>query len=163
MQNEYGWWMWTLERTETNAAVHGELGWSSFWEREVKAKVAFVASVGGGWAGCESGESVFDGGLGGCCFNTDTRITDIRVTNIRRIRTRIFMPKHGSMHLQRNGPVSGRRSIDPRTGVTIRFHVFHKDQERRRKWFINSRRNDLSHLTLDNIGSKRVYLYPNCY
>jgi hypothetical protein len=50
-------------------------------------------------------------GLGGYCLNTDTRITDIRVTNIRRIRirTRIFMPKHGSMHLQRNAPAPGTR------------------------------------------------------
>ncbi|ELU05939.1 hypothetical protein CAPTEDRAFT_185937 [Capitella teleta] len=34
-----------LERTVRNAAVHGESGWSSFWEREVKAKVAFVVRV----------------------------------------------------------------------------------------------------------------------
>ncbi|ELU04289.1 hypothetical protein CAPTEDRAFT_210961 [Capitella teleta] len=45
MQNEYGRWMWRLERTVRNAAVHGESGWSSFWEREVKAKVAFVVRV----------------------------------------------------------------------------------------------------------------------
>ncbi|ELT95607.1 hypothetical protein CAPTEDRAFT_210535 [Capitella teleta] len=45
MQNEYGRWMWRLERTVRNAAVHGESGWSSYWEREVKAKVAFVVRV----------------------------------------------------------------------------------------------------------------------
>ncbi|ELU08790.1 hypothetical protein CAPTEDRAFT_193247, partial [Capitella teleta] len=45
MQNEYGRWMWRLERTVRNAAVQGESGWSSFWEREVKAKVAFVVRV----------------------------------------------------------------------------------------------------------------------
>ncbi|ELU04660.1 hypothetical protein CAPTEDRAFT_198113 [Capitella teleta] len=45
MQNEYGRWMWRLERTVRNAAVHGESGWSLFWEREVKAKVAFVVRV----------------------------------------------------------------------------------------------------------------------
>ncbi|ELU12759.1 hypothetical protein CAPTEDRAFT_192582 [Capitella teleta] len=42
MQNEYGRYMWRLERTVRNAAVHGESGWSLFWERQVKAKVAFV-------------------------------------------------------------------------------------------------------------------------
>ncbi|ELU11715.1 hypothetical protein CAPTEDRAFT_223095 [Capitella teleta] len=45
MQNEYGWWMWRLKRTVRNAVVHGESGWSSFWEREMKAKVAFVVRV----------------------------------------------------------------------------------------------------------------------
>ncbi|ELT96537.1 hypothetical protein CAPTEDRAFT_216074 [Capitella teleta] len=45
MQNEFGPWMWRLDRTVRNAAVHGESGWSSFWEREVKAKVAFVKCV----------------------------------------------------------------------------------------------------------------------
>ncbi|ELT94825.1 hypothetical protein CAPTEDRAFT_210721 [Capitella teleta] len=45
MQNEYGRWMWRLEKTVRNAAVHGESGRSSFWEREVKAKVAFVVRM----------------------------------------------------------------------------------------------------------------------
>ncbi|ELU15191.1 hypothetical protein CAPTEDRAFT_219443 [Capitella teleta] len=46
--HQYGPWMWRLEtqeRTVSNVAVHGESGWSSFWESEVKAKVAFVVRV----------------------------------------------------------------------------------------------------------------------
>ncbi|ELU15661.1 hypothetical protein CAPTEDRAFT_187138 [Capitella teleta] len=45
MQNEYGRWMWRLKRTVRNTAVHGESGWSSFWERKVKEKVSFVVRV----------------------------------------------------------------------------------------------------------------------
>ncbi|ELU12026.1 hypothetical protein CAPTEDRAFT_188109 [Capitella teleta] len=50
MQSEFGRWLWRVDMSVRNAAVQGESGWSTFEEREVKAKMAFVRKIlwGGG-------------------------------------------------------------------------------------------------------------------
>ena len=45
MQREVGRWLWRVEKSVRNGVVHGETGWSSFWEREAKVRVAFMCRV----------------------------------------------------------------------------------------------------------------------
>jgi hypothetical protein len=45
MQMAFGRWMWGFHKSVRNGIVHGESGWSSFEERESKAKLGYVNRV----------------------------------------------------------------------------------------------------------------------
>ena len=41
----FGRWLWGLEKSVLNGVIHGETGWSTFWEREAKDRASFVSRV----------------------------------------------------------------------------------------------------------------------
>ena len=45
LQNDFGRWLWKVQMSVRNGCVRGESGWSSFEEREMKAKLAFVCKI----------------------------------------------------------------------------------------------------------------------
>lgn len=45
MQVDFGRWMWRAQKSVRNGCIHGESGWSSFEEREVKAKMNYVKRI----------------------------------------------------------------------------------------------------------------------
>jgi hypothetical protein len=44
-QCEFGRWLWGVERSVRNGCIQGETGWSSFEEREARAKMAYVRKI----------------------------------------------------------------------------------------------------------------------
>jgi hypothetical protein len=45
LQKDFGRWLWGVERSVRNGVIHGETGWSTFWEREAKDRASFLARV----------------------------------------------------------------------------------------------------------------------
>ena len=45
LQTKFGRWLWGVETSVRNVAVHGETAWSTFWEREAKVRAEFVARI----------------------------------------------------------------------------------------------------------------------
>lgn len=44
-QMAFGRWLWRVQQSVRNAAVHGESGWSTFAEREAKAKMGLLCRI----------------------------------------------------------------------------------------------------------------------
>lgn len=44
-QRAFGRWMWGLQKSVRNGCIHGESGWSTFEEREYKAKLGYATRV----------------------------------------------------------------------------------------------------------------------
>ena len=45
MQSDMGRWIWRAETSVRNACIRGETGWSTFAEREAKAKMSYMSKV----------------------------------------------------------------------------------------------------------------------
>lgn len=45
LQMDFGRWLWRAGRWVRNVVIHGETGWSTFWEREAKVRATFINRV----------------------------------------------------------------------------------------------------------------------